>query len=375
MDKKKITATIFLGIALLVSFISGKTYSNMHIEEEIVKGPGVSEIQMLGDYFPGLRGTNSDTEIYVFHGDKPGGSMLVLGGTHPNEPSGVITAVTLIENSTVEAGTLYVIPRSNNSAFTHNDPQEGSPQRYTIETPHGDRWFRYGSRATNPIDQWPDPDVYIHAESGQKLSGSETRNLNRAYPGRIDGTLTEKIAYGITEFIKAEEIDMVIDLHEASPEYPVINAIVAHDNGMGIASEATINLQLSGIQMALEPSPKSLRGLSHRELGDYTDTLAILMESANAAQGRLRGKTSEELVLTGKDKFYVKAEKLGRLFVPYDENGHPIDERVARHLTSINELAKAYSNTNEDFPIILNNIPDYDEVLEKGIGYYLNPLK
>ncbi len=95
-----------------------------------------------------------------------------------------------------------MIPRTNNSAFTHNDPQEGSPQRFTISTPHGERWFRYGSRATNPIDQWPDPDVYIHASSGQQLSGSETRNLNRGYPGRPDGTLTEQICYGITELIK-----------------------------------------------------------------------------------------------------------------------------------------------------------------------------
>ncbi len=128
--------------------------------------------------------------------------MLVLGGTHPNEPSGLMSAVLLIENVNVKSGTLYVIPRTNNSAFTHNDPQEGSPQRFTISTPHGERWFRYGSRATNPIDQWPDPDVYIHASSGQQLSGSETRNLNRGYPGRPDGTLTEQICYGITELIK-----------------------------------------------------------------------------------------------------------------------------------------------------------------------------
>lgn len=275
----------------------------------------------------------------------------------------------------MKAGTLYVIPRSNNSAFTHNDPQEGSPQKFTISTPHGDRWFRYGSRATNSIDQWPDPDVYIHAASGQQLSGSETRNLNRGYPGRPDGTLTEQICYGITELIKKEDIGMTIDLHEASPEYPVINAIVAHERGMGMASQAAINLQLEGIQISLEPSPTNLRGLTHRELGDYTDTIAILMETANPAQGRLRGKTDEDLVLTGKDKSYVKAAKLGRLFVPFDENGHPLEERVGRHLTSINELAKAYSSQYEEAPIIIENIPEFSEVKEQGLGKYLNPLK
>lgn len=375
MRNKKITAAIFLCFALICSFIAGKSYSAMHVEEAIVKGPGVSEQKMLSDYFPKLKGTNGDTEVYIFHGEEPGGSMLVLGGTHPNEPSGLMSAVLLIENANVKSGTLYVIPRANNSAFTHNDPQEGSPQRFTISTPHGDRWFRYGSRATNPIDQWPDPDVYIHDASGQQLSGSETRNLNRGYPGRPDGTLTEQICYGITELIKKENIDMTIDLHEASPEYPVINAIVAHERGMGIASQAAINLQLEGIQISLEPSPTNLRGLTHRELGDYTDTIAILMETANPAQGRLRGKTDEDLVLTGKDKAYVKAAKLGRLFVPFDENGHPLEERVGRHLTSINELAKAYSSQYEDAPIIIENIPEFSEIKEKGLGEYLNPLK
>ncbi|WP_315119106.1 succinylglutamate desuccinylase/aspartoacylase family protein [uncultured Clostridium sp.] len=375
MKGSKITAAIFLCLSLLCGFVAGKSYLAMNKEETIVDGPGVSEIRMLSDYYPGLKGTNGDTKVYVLKGEKPGGSMLVLGGTHPNEPSGFMSAVTLIENARLDAGTLYVIPRANNSAFTHNDPQEGSPQKFVIDTPDGERWFRYGSRATNPIDQWPDPDVYIHASSGQQLSGSETRNLNRAYPGRPDGTLTEKIAYGITEMIKKEKIDVSIDLHEASPEYPVINATVSHERGMAIASQAVINLQLKGIEMGLEPSPTNLHGLTHRELGDYTDTIAILMETANAAQGRLRGKTDENLVLTGKDKSYVKAAKLGRLFVPYDENGHPIEERVGRHLEGINEISKAFSKEKVDRPIVIENVPSYNELIDKGIGSFLNPLK
>ena len=67
-------------------------------------------------------------------GEKRGGSFLVLGGTHPNEPSGHMAAITMIESGKVEAGTVYVIPRTDNSAFTHNDPQEGSPHFYHFET-------------------------------------------------------------------------------------------------------------------------------------------------------------------------------------------------------------------------------------------------
>ena len=76
--------------------------------------------------------------------------MLVLGGTHPNEPSGLVAAVLLIENAQPEAGTLYVIPRTNNSAFTCTDPQEGAPMRFTIDTPNGERWFRFGSHQPHP---------------------------------------------------------------------------------------------------------------------------------------------------------------------------------------------------------------------------------
>ncbi|HAZ20721.1 MAG TPA: succinylglutamate desuccinylase, partial [Clostridiales bacterium] len=60
---------------------------------------------------------------------------------------------------------------------------------------------------------------YIHAGSGQQLSGSETRNLNRCYPGRPDGNLMEKTAYAIVQLIKNEGVDLTFDLHESSPEY------------------------------------------------------------------------------------------------------------------------------------------------------------
>jgi hypothetical protein len=86
-------------------------------------------------------------------------------------------------------------------------------------------------------------------------------------------------------------------MHESSPEYPVINAMVAHERAMDIAAEAVMNLQLDGIEMRLEPSPKNFHGLTHRELGDATDTLSILMETANPSQGRLRGKVSPESIL------------------------------------------------------------------------------
>ena len=372
-NKKTGIAMIFLSLA--ISFVAGKEFLKMREPEPIVKGEGVTSIQRLSDYLPDLKGTRGDSDVYIFQGKEPGGSVLVLGGTHGNEPSGYMSAILMVENLKVDKGTVYVLPRTNGSGLTHNDPQEGSPQRFTIKTPFGERWFRYGSRATNPLDQWPDPDVYIHAASGQQLSGNETRNINRAYPGRPDGTYTEKMAYAITEMIRKNDINMTIDLHEASPEYPVINAIVSHERAMPIASQVVMNMEFEDIQIGLEPSPVSLRGLTHRELGDYTNTYAVLMESANAAQGRLRGRTDEALVLTGKDPRYVEAQKLGRLFVPYDENGHPLEERVGRHLTGISQLVLVMGENEPEKEIVMEGIPSYADLLENGIGFYLKEVK
>ncbi|MDH7483726.1 MAG: succinylglutamate desuccinylase [Spirochaetales bacterium] len=373
MKKHTLTAILCAAVALAAAVIAGSSFLKARKPIPIARGPGVAEVKMLSDWFPGLKGSPGDTEVYILQGARPGASMLVLGGTHPNEPSGHLAAILLIEKARVAAGTLYVIPRANASGFTHNDSQEGAPQQFTIQTPEGPRVFRYGSRATNPIHQWPDPNVYIHASSGQTLSGSETRNLNRGYPGRPDGTLTERICYGIVQLINQEKITITVDLHEASPEYPVINAIVAHPKAMPLASDTVLGLEMQDISIRLEPSPVNLRGLSHRELGDFTDTLPVLMETANASQGRLRGRTDEVLVLTGKDKWYVRAAKLGRLYVPYDDSGHPLEERVGRHLAGIQELAFSWTLSNEGQPLEFEGLPSYEDLMTDGLGAWLAP--
>lgn len=368
IQKHTISAAICLLVAVVVMFISGQSFLKARNVPEPIPGEGVTEVKMLSDWFPKLKNTAADTTVYVLKGEKEGGKMLVLGGTHANEPAGYMAAITFIETAKVTEGTVYVIPYTDRSGMTHNDPGEGSPQYFTLPTKSGERIFRFGSRATNPVDQWPDPDVYVHASSGQQLSGSETRNINRAYPGVENGNFTERIAYGIVQLIKQEDINMTFDLHEASPEYPVINATVAHEKSMDIAATGMFNLLMEGIDMALEPSPVNFHGLTHRELGDYTDTLPILMEAANASQGRLRGATNAELALTGKDKCYVLSQQLGMLYVPYDENGHPIEERVGRHLQGIKEYSSVYTMFYPDKPITYEGTPSYQELFVDSDG-------
>jgi len=361
---------ILIVLVFLICWQVSVKFLWMHIPEILYPSASLSEIIKLSHYFKGLEGTNADTDIYVFKGEESGAKVLVLGGTHPDEPAGYMTAYLVLENIQISQGTIYVIPRANNSAFTHNLPQEGLPQYFEIKGQKGLRKFRYGARITNSIDQWPDPEIYFHYPSGQKLAGSETRNLNRAYPGRPDGTLTEQIAYAIIDLINTEKIDLAFDLHEASPEYPVVNAIVTPSISQDIATEATMELEFEDLRYSLESSPYNFRGLSHREWADFTETMPFLFESANPIQGRLRGKTDARLLITGKDKMYLKAATFGVLTVPYDEKGIPLKQRIGRHLAAFEKIVEIYSRYNPEKKIKFYNLPSYNELMKNGVEQY-----
>jgi hypothetical protein len=370
------TAAALLALGLAAGVVSSAAFRSMKEVEPIHPAPGMTRRAALSDYFPDLKNTPGDTEVFIFEGKEPGGAVLIAAGVHANEPAGFVASVLIVENLRMRSGKVVVIPRANASAFTCNDPQEGYPLRFAVELPGGGRRsFRLGSRLTNPVHQWPDPTLYENP-AGQMLSGAEVRNLNRSFPGRASGTLTEKIAFGIMELIRREEIDIGIDLHESSPEYPVINAIVFHEDSADVAALAQMNLQFEGLDLRLEASPPNLRGLSHREWGDAAGIRAVLLETPNPVQGRLKGRTDEALVVEGKDKFYLKAASLGRLFTPFDEGGVPMSVRVARHLAGVQALLDSLAEMDPEKAIELDGLPEWTEVLERGAGsFLLSPVK
>jgi succinylglutamate desuccinylase/aspartoacylase family protein len=362
------------GILILTALVclqAGRSFRSMHHPDPIYPSEGRSSRRLLSSYFPPLLGTAADTDVYLFEGRQPGGRLLILGGSHPNEPAGFIAAVLITENLAVQKGSVLLVPQANLSGFSHNDPFEGNPQRFPIRTPGGDRWFRYGSRLTNPVHQWPDPALFLNP-AGQKLAGTDSRNLNRSYPGHRNGGLTQKTAFAIMELIEKEGIGLGVDLHEAAPEYPVINAVVFHEIGAELAAIAVMDLQMENLEFRLEESPKTLRGLSHREWGDHAGVAAFLLESANASHGRLKGRPSVDLILNGRDPNYVKAARLGRLFVPFDESGVPLKTRVARHIAAIRSLVSAWNELHPDEEILLSGLPSPAAVREKGIGEFLS---
>jgi hypothetical protein len=299
--------------------------------------------------------------------------MFVMGGSHPEEPAGRLATWLFAENAVMERGRLIVVLTSNRSASTVTRIGGAYPPDFTIPTDWGERKFRLGDRWSNPLDQWPDPEVYIHYPSRQNLAFVDIRNLNRGWPGRPNGTLTERTCYAFMELIRQENVDIYIDLHEAELQYPVISTIVAHDKGEDLAAFVSMMLtDMEGFGMGMEYSPKSLHGLSHREVGDYSDAVSLLFEAPEPFLDATRGRTTREQLLTGKDEFVVKAGEHGLLFEEIDENGWPIDVRVGRHTSAVLQTMESWTDLNPDRPLACRGVPRYAEVIENGIGHYLH---
>lgn len=399
--KEYIKENLFLLSAILVTLIgviiaSVQFISFRYYEAEFVVRHNV-EVQKMSDYLPKLKGTIGDADIYVIgtqKEDEP--SILVMGGVHPNETAGQMAATLLMEQIKVTKGTVYIITETNKSGYTHSHPQEATPMYYDVPTQFGTRTFKYGSRATNPVDQWPISDVYAHSATGQKLSGQDTRNLNRSFPGNKNGNYTELVATSIINLIKEKNIVITLDFHEASPEYGTNNALIYHEKVEKMGLGGRMNFQYGMLRLEqtdfapikMEISPANLRGLTHREIGDNTDALPFLTEASNITQGRIRGAATKENIVSGYDKFYERATKLGILEVDHSK-AVSLHERTARHVETFNILINAYndfaSNPSSDperskyqrglFEIDMNGL-SFRNVMDNGIGKYLrNPIR
>lgn len=123
--------------------------------------------------------------LYVACAPRPGRTVVAIGGTHGDEYEGPVGLKNLIQELDVgalAAGRLIVIPVLNVPAF--QAAQRGSP-----------------------------------------LDG---RNMNRVFPGRADGTITERIARFVTDEVLARA-DVVIDIHAAGGGYEIARCASFHD--------------------------------------------------------------------------------------------------------------------------------------------------
>jgi len=367
------TKIIMLSIVAIITIIAGiQLYQHRHYQIPIVAGPGVTEVGKLSDYHEGIKGTMADTNVFFLEGKEEGGTMLVIANTHANEIVAGLTGFMLVENAVIEKGRVIVIPQYNNSGSRNTRSGDGYPLFFDIETTWGSKTFRMGNRGASPLDQWPDPLVYVHYPDHQLMSYIDIRNTNRTWPGRPDGPLMEQVCYAAMELIRKENIDAVIDLHGAETMFPVTNCIVAHDRSMRIATMASLTVKAKeGFDNHVEPSPSGFRGLSHREVGDFSEAMPFLLEAPLPFLDQPTGPKTMDLLLVGKDPFLLSLSKKGMLFVPYEEEGWPIRNRAGQHTSVILEIMNQMAKQYPEKEIIATGIPKYKEVVDNGIGYYL----
>ncbi|MBN2010858.1 succinylglutamate desuccinylase/aspartoacylase family protein [candidate division KSB1 bacterium] len=137
-----------------------------------------------------LADTPYQTPIFQFQSDSAGPAILIIGGTHGNEPAGFEAAhrlVAMFDSAGLHCGRVYIIPEANKVAVLHKKRRI------------------------------PVPDDMDH----------ERGNLNRCYPGDSTGLPMEQEAFEITQLVRDHNIDILLDLHES----PVFHLDYKEDSG------------------------------------------------------------------------------------------------------------------------------------------------
>ncbi len=352
---------------LAVLFSSFSIASAKPLSLDIIPGTGVTGKHLLSSWFSPLKATNFDTPVFTLDSGNPGSVVLVLGGTHANELAGMVAAMVLVERVKMRQGRLLVVPFANRSALSVQDSRNGLPQKLPFTTASGVRTLFYGDRYSDIDDQGTaNPEKYL-TPAGFVHKGKESRNLNRTWPGRANGNLTEQLAFALMQLIRQEKVDLVLDMHEArTPESFDVKGrvggtdsasynirlsytLVAHPKGLEIAALALMDMEDEcGVTMKLEESSKALRGLSHIEIGEACSAYAFLSESPNPGQDTWRSNPD----------------------VLYDKK-YPLTHRVAVQLAVFTSLMKNFTES-ENIPFMMEGLPSYNKMMKEGFASFLN---
>lgn len=317
------------------------------IIHDIRPGAGVTAIRTLSDYAPSLAMSPADSLVYVFDSGLPGPAIFIAAGTHANEIAGIVAATLIVEHAQPAAGKLFVLPHANNSGSTYRDPARPGPDWVALDGASGRRYFAYGARLLHPLHQGqPDPEVFLHSPGMSGQSGSESRNLDRAYPGAPSGTLTARLADGIMQLLSREKIDLAFDLHEAGPTSSLVWTVVANPKNLEVAALALLDLDEDGIRMKLDASQEGFRGLSHYEWGNLAQASAFLVETPNPGQVSLSALAIDQVA----------------------HPVYPLWKRVAVQIETVRAIvASALGEDREARPALFPGLPTWTEFLAAGL--------
>ena len=375
MRKRRVFKIVVLAVMAFFAFLSSLCFVRERTSyDTFVPSASYSYTVRLSDYDSSLLGTKMDAPVFVFDSGIKGADVFIMGGTHPNESGGILSAIIIMENIELESGRVFVLPVANMSAYLNTLPGYGYPEYYTLQTEWGEKSFKVGSRVASPLDQWPDPPFYVHYPSGQRLSYEEARNINRTFPGRRNGSPLERASNAIMTLLEKEGIDYAFDLHEASVTYPVNLDIVAPEISFDIAYLSALMLEEKGISLRVEATSSSNKGYTHSEWARVDGVHPFLIEVPTPFIDRTPGAMTGKMIVSGKDEFLYKVAEYGYSGADYPEDGISISERVAIHVATIDKCLEIAGQFNPDNAIEIK-LPSYEEIKEKGVGSFLHEEK
>ena len=136
-----------------------------------------------------LPGTKYATDVFVRDAPDPGPTVMVFGGMHGDEPSGVRAARRVAEWS-FGRGTVVVVPRANAVAIRH-DRRDGEHGDLNRQFPAGDTPTTRLARALWGAVARYDPDVVLDLHRSRGLYGAHQRYVGQAvFPTDADDAVS-----------------------------------------------------------------------------------------------------------------------------------------------------------------------------------------
>lgn len=177
---------------------------------------------------------------------------------------------------------------------------------------HGDEVN--GIEAARIIEGWDDPNIMVISpanplayEAGTKTTPTDGKDLNRSFPGRPDGTDTERLAHDLFERVK--EAHMVVDLHTGSQRrylYPHVRVRTHDPSALELAKDIGLEyiLKEEGTPGML-PVEAGKIGVSAVVIeagtaGVVDEGIVDLM--ANAVKNLIEGKPSQDPIMIKRER-------------------------------------------------------------------------